>query len=58
MAKNFQSNFGKNGMVVIVKSEGRLSKEMLKRTGVDQDPEKFFVLDCNIFEKFLNLLEI
>tara|TARA_B100002019_G_C21274935_1_gene604949 strand:- start:21267 stop:22361 length:1095 start_codon:yes stop_codon:yes gene_type:complete len=56
VAKNFQSHFGKNGMVVIVKSEGRLSKEMLKRTGVDQDPEKFFVLDCNIFEKVFEFI--
>ena len=56
VAKNFQSHFGKNGMVVIVKSEGRLSKEILKRTGVDQDPEKFFVLDCNIFEKVFEFI--
>ena len=56
VAKNFQSHFGKNGMVVVVKSEGRLSKEMLKRTGVDQDPEKFFVLDCNIFEKVFEFI--
>jgi len=56
VAKNFQSHFGKDGMVVVVKSEGRLSKEMLKRTGVDQDPEKFFVLDCNIFEKVFEFI--
>lgn len=56
VAKNFQSNFGKNGMVVIIKSEGRLSKEMLKRSGVDTDPEKFFVLDCNIFEKVFEFI--
>tara|TARA_B100002019_G_scaffold292234_1_gene314760 strand:- start:21887 stop:22984 length:1098 start_codon:yes stop_codon:yes gene_type:complete len=56
VAKNFQEHFGKNGMVIIVKSEGRLSKEMLKRTGVNQDPEKFFVLDCNIFEKVFEFI--
>ena len=55
-AKNFQNHFGKNGMVVVVKSEGRLSPEMLKRTGVDQDPEKLFILDCNIFEKVFEFI--
>jgi len=56
VAKNFQKQFGKEGMVIIVKSEGRLSNEMLKRTGVDLDPEKFFVLDCNIFEKVFEFI--
>ena len=56
VAKNFQKHFGKNGMVIIVKSEGRLSKAMLKRTGVDQDPEKLFILDCNIFEKVFEFI--
>lgn len=56
VAKNFQKHFGNKGMVVIIKSEGRLSKEMLQRTGIDQDPEKFFVLDCNIFEKVFEFI--
>ena len=43
-------------MVIIIKSEGRLSQEMLKRSGVDTDPEKFFVLDCNIFEKVFEFI--
>jgi len=56
VARNFQNHFGKDGMVVIVKSEGRLSKEMLKRSGIKTDPESFFVLDCNIFEKVFELI--
>ena len=55
-ARNFQKHFGKNGMVVVIKAEGRLSNEMLKRAGVDIDPEKFFVLDCNIFEKVFEFI--
>ena len=43
-------------MVVVVKSEGRLQKEMLDKIGVDQDPEKLFVFDCNIFEKVFELI--
>ena len=56
VAKNFQNHFGTSGMVVIIKSEGRLSNEMLTRTGVDLDPEKFFILDCNIFEKVFEFI--
>jgi RecA/RadA recombinase len=56
VAKSFQDHFKGNGMVVIVKSEGRLSKDMLKRSGVNTDPERFFVLDCNIFEKVFELI--
>lgn len=56
VAKNFQQQFGDNGMVVVVKSEGRLQKEMLDKIGIDQDPEKLFVFDCNIFEKVFELI--
>ena len=56
VAKNFQKHFKKDGMVVIIKSEGRLQKEMLDKIGVDQDPEKLFVFDCNIFEKVFELI--
>ena len=55
-ARNFQNHFGKNGMVVIIKSEGRLSPEILSRSGIDTSESKFFVLDCNIFEKVFELI--
>jgi recombination protein RecA len=55
-AKGFQDHFGDEGMVVIVKSEGRLGKVILNRSGIDTDPERFFVLDCNIFEKVFELI--
>ena len=54
-AKNFQDEFGDRAMVVIVKSEGRLSKHMLSRSGIDTSPERLFVFDCNIFEKVFEL---
>jgi RecA/RadA recombinase len=56
VAKNFQDHFKKEGMVIYVKSEGRLSPELLDRCGVDQDPEKFFRFDCNVYEKVFELL--
>jgi len=56
VAKNFQNYFGKKGMVVYIRSEGRLSPELLNRCGIDRDPEKFFKFDCNIFEKVFQLI--
>lgn len=55
-ARNFQDMFGEDAMVVVIKSEGRLSEEMLQRSGVDTSPERFFVFDCNIFEKVFELI--
>jgi len=55
-ARNFQKHFKKDGMVIYIKSEGRLSPEMLKRSGISLDPEKFFCFDCNIFEKVFELI--
>lgn len=56
VAKNFQQQFPKDGMVIYVKSEGRLSPELLNRCGVDQSPEKFFRFDCNVYEKVFELI--
>jgi RecA/RadA recombinase len=56
VAKNFQKHFSKEGMVVYVKSEGRLNTEMLNRSGLDTSEDKFFVFDCNIFEKVFELI--
>lgn len=55
-ARNFQKHFGKKGMIIYIKSEGRFSKEMIERSGIDTDPEKFFCFDCNIFEKVFELI--
>mgnify|MGYP003113956405 FL=1 len=56
VAKNFQDFFGNKGMVIVIKSEGRLSDELLARSGIDTSEEKFFVLDCNIFEKVFEFI--
>lgn len=55
-ARNFQKHFGDKGMVIYIKSEGRLSPEMIERVGIDTDPNKFFCFDCNIFEKVFELI--
>jgi len=56
VAKNFQKHFKEKGMVVYIRSEGRLSPELLIRTGIDTNPERFFKFDCNIFEKVFQLI--
>jgi recombination protein RecA len=55
-ARNFQKHFKKEGMIIYIKSEGRLSPEILERAGVDLSPDKFFIFDCNIFEKVFELV--
>jgi hypothetical protein len=55
-ARNFQKHFKDKGMIIYIKSEGRFSPEMIQRSGIDTDPEKFFVFDCNIFEKVFELI--
>ena len=54
-ARNFQAT-QENGMVVYIKSEGRLSPEMLERSGLDTSPEKLFIYKSNIFESVLQLM--
>ena len=53
-AKNFQKE--ENSMVVYVKSEGRLTEEMILRAGLSMDSEKWFVYKSNVYESVINLL--
>ena len=53
-AKNFQKM--DDSMVVFIKSEGRLSKEMLERSGVDTNEEKWFVYKSNVYESVIKLM--
>lgn len=48
-AKNFQEMF-ENSMVVYIRAEGRLTPKHLKRSGINTDPKRFFILDTNVFE--------
>ena len=57
-AKNFQEHFKKRGMVIYIRAEGRLSPEILKRSGISTDPESFFRFDCNVFEKVFELIRM
>ena len=58
VAKRFQDNFGKKALVVYIKSEGRLTNEMVARAGIDASKERFFKFDCNVFEKVFELIRL
>lgn len=53
-ARNFQKE--KNHMVVYVKAEGRLSKDMVARSGVSTDKDKWFVYKSNVYESVVDLM--
>ena len=54
----FGKNFQKmdNAMVVYIKSEGRLSNDMVERAGLSTDPEKWFVYKSNVYESVISLM--
>lgn len=55
-AKQFQLKHGDRGMVIYIKSEGRLSPEMIDRAGVDISPEKWFIFESNVYEAAIDLM--
>ena len=54
----FASNFQKmdNAMVVYFKAEGRLSRDMIDRAGIDDSPEKWREIKSNVYETVINLM--
>ena len=53
-ALSFAANFQKqveNSCVVYIKAEGRLSKRILKTSGIDESPNKWILYSGNIFEE-------
>lgn len=54
-AKNFQETVG-NSFVVFIKSEGRLSKEIVERAGVNTSEEKWAVYPSNVYESVITMM--
>ena len=54
-AKNFQETV-ENGMVIYIKAEGRLTPEMLERSGLDVSPEKLLIYKSNVYESVMTLM--
>ena len=55
-ARNFQILNQEKGQVIYIKSEGRLGKEILERSGVDTDPSKFRVIPTNDYEFVIDMM--
>jgi len=49
-ARNFQVLHPEKGCIIYIKSEGRLSENMVARSGVDTDPAKWRVIPTNDYE--------
>jgi len=54
-ARNFQETV-ENGMVIYIKAEGRLTPEMLDRSGLDTSPEKLLIYKSNVYESVMTLM--
>jgi hypothetical protein len=57
-ALSFARNFQKmdNSMVIYVKAEGRLSEDMIERSGIDTSDEKWFIYKCNVYESVIDFM--
>jgi RecA/RadA recombinase len=55
-ARSFQAVHPEKGVVVYIKSEGRLSGSMIERSGVDTDPKKWVVIPTNDYEFVIDMM--
>lgn len=53
-AKNFQKI--ENSMVVYIKAEGRLTDDIIDRSGISIEKDKWFVYKSNVYESVINLM--
>ena len=45
--KNWQDHYGEQGFVVVFNAEGRITKELLDRSGISTHPSKFRMINTN-----------
>lgn len=55
-AKNFQETHPNDGQVIYIKSEGRLSKDLIERSGVSTDDSRFKIIPTNDYEFVIDLM--
>ena len=53
-ARNFQKM--ENSMVVYIKAEGRLTQEMIDRSGIDEDEDKWQIIKSHVYETVIDLI--
>lgn len=54
-AKNWQETI-KNSFVLYINAEGRLSEDLIKRSGIDTDSNKFRIVTSNVYEDIAQLI--
>jgi hypothetical protein len=55
--KNWQKHFPENGMVIYFNAEGRITKDLLDRSGIDTSKNKFRIIDSNNGDFIFDLTE-
>jgi RecA/RadA recombinase len=55
-ARNFQATHPDNGVIVYIKAEGRLSAEIVQRSGINTDPAKLKIIPTNDFEFVIDMI--
>lgn len=55
--RNWQQKYPENGFVVYFNAEGRITKDLLERTGVDTNKQKFRIIDCNNADVIYTIVE-
>jgi len=54
--RNWQNKF-ENGFVLFFNAEGRITKDLLERSGINTNPEKFRIVDTNNYESIYTITE-
>lgn len=54
--RNWQNRFPDNGQVVIFNAEGRMTKDLVDRSGINTDKSKFRIIDMNLADSIFDLI--
>lgn len=55
--RNWQDHYPDDGFVTIFNAEGRMTKDLIDRAGINTDKEKFRIIDCNNADAIFTLTE-
>lgn len=56
-AKNWQDQYPDDGVVIIFNAEGRVTYDLVKRSGINTDKSKFRIIDSNRSDFIWNVIE-
>lgn len=55
--KNWQDFYPKDGMVIVFNAEGRITQDLVERSGISTDKNRFRIIDTNMSEAIWGLTE-